>query len=192
MKQAYIFPLLLALIAPAFAPAFAQDRRPAGIGRIETRYDRIADTTTVQCDLIELGKGAPRLIIQANASFSGKQTNEAAIFWLGLSSYKGGATRHTQLSFKEAATLCLQMDSERLDVPVKDYGSDLFELNRLLAERARAEIGREDLQKLLDARTLEGRWGDVEFKFSETALGSLKDFISRQVFAASDRWQRAQ
>src|SRR5262245_16176758 len=100
MKQAYIFPLLLAIIVPALAPALApapasplspalaQDQRPAGIGRIETRYDRIADTTTVQCDLIELGKGAPRLIIQANASFSGKQTNETVTFWLGLSSYK--------------------------------------------------------------------------------------------------------
>ena len=181
MKQVYIVPLLLLVIVPALA----QDQKPASIGRVETRYDRLADTTTVKCDLIELGKGAPRLIIQANASFSGKQSNETAIFWLGLSSYKGGATRHTQLSFKEAATLCLQLDSARLEVPVKDYGSDLFELNRLLAERARAEIGREDLQKLLDARSLEGKWGDVEFKFSEAALGSLKDFISRQVFAAS-------
>jgi len=57
----------------------------------------------------------------------------------------------------------------------------------LLAESARAEVGREDLRKLLAAESLEGKWGDIEFKLSEAALASLKDFISRQVFAASDR-----
>src|SRR5215475_14012786 len=60
MKQVYIVPLLLLVIVPALA----QDQKPASIGRVETRYDRLADTTTVKCDLIELGKGAPRLIIQ--------------------------------------------------------------------------------------------------------------------------------
>jgi hypothetical protein len=79
------------------------------------------------------------------------------------------------------------MDSARLEVPVKDYRNDFYELNRLLAESARAEISREDLRKLLEARSVEGRWGDVEFKLSEAALTALKDLISRQVFAAGDR-----
>ncbi len=183
MKQAYIVTLLLLGVVPALP----QDQLPAGVGRIETRYDRLDDTTTVQCDLVELGKGSPRLVVQANASFRGKEPNGTAKFWLGISSFKGGATRRTQPSFKEAATLCLLVDSARLEVPVKDYGSDFFELNRLLAERARAEISREDLQMLLDAKSLEGKWGEVWFKFSGDALASLKNFISRQVFAASDR-----
>ena len=182
MKRVYTIPLLLLVIVPILA----QNQQPASIGRVETKYDRLADTTTVQCDLIELGNGAPRLVIQANASFHGRQSNEQAKFWLGLSSYKGGATRHTLPSFKEASTLCLLVDSARMDVAVKDYGSDFFELNRLLAERARAEIGREDLQKLYDARSLEGKWGDVEFKFSAAALGSLKAFISHQIFTVGD------
>src|SRR5262249_18327060 len=97
---------------------------------------------------------------------------------------KGGATRQTQPLFKEATTLFLMTESARLTIPIKDYRNEFFELNRLLAERARAEIGNEDLQKLLDARSLEGRWGGVEFKFSDTALASLKDFISHQVFAS--------
>ncbi len=183
MKIVFVIPLLLL----AIVPALAQDEHSTISERVETKYDRLADTTTVQCDLIELGQGAPRLIIQANATYPGKRTKETAVFWLGLSSFKGGATRRTQLSFKEASTLRLMVDSAWLDVTVKDYGSDFFELNRLLAERARAEIGREVLQKLYDARSLEGKWGDVEFKFSEAALGSLKKFISRQVFASSDR-----
>jgi hypothetical protein len=89
--------------------------------------------------------------------------------------------------FKEATMVSLIVDSARLEVPVKDYSNDFFELNRLLAERARAEISREDLQKLLDAESLEGNWGGVGFKFSNAALTSLKSFISRQVLAAPSR-----
>jgi hypothetical protein len=74
-----------------------------------------------------------------------------------------------------------------MEVPVKNYRTDFYELNRLLAESARAEIRREDLQKLLEARSVEGKWGNIEFKLSDDALAALKDFISRQVLAASDR-----
>jgi hypothetical protein len=87
----------------------------------------------------------------------------------------------------QSTTLYLTTDSGRMEIPVKDYRADFYELNRLLAESARAEIGREDLQKLLEARSVEGKWGNIEFKLSDDALASLKDFISRQVLAASDR-----
>jgi hypothetical protein len=167
--------------------ALPQDHQPSPVSRVEAKYDRLADTTTLQCNLVELGEGAPKLTVQANASFRGKEPNETVIFWLGLASYKGAATRRTPRLFKEATTLYLTMDSTRLEVPVKDYRNDFYELNHLLAESARAEIKREDLRKLLDARSVEGKWGDVEFTLSEAALASLKDFISRKVFAASDR-----
>jgi hypothetical protein len=190
-------PLFTLLIIVTLAPgigantvtfsALPQDHQPTHVSRVEARYDSLADTTTVQCDLVELGQGAPRLTVRANASFRGKEPNETTKFWLGLASYKGDATRRTQRSFEEATTLYLTTDSTRLEVPVKGYHNDFYELNRLLAESARAEISREDLHKLLDAKSVEGKWGDVEFKLSEAALASLKDFISRQVFAASDR-----
>src|SRR5262249_23714860 len=147
------------LLFLAVLPAFSQDRQPAGACRLETKYDHNTDTTTVHCDLLELGEGAPKLAVRANASFRGKEPDETAIFWFSLSSYKGGATRQTQPLFKEATTLFLMTESARLTIPIKDYRNDFFELNRLLAERARAEIGNEDLQKLLDARSLEGKWG---------------------------------
>jgi hypothetical protein len=183
MKPAYNAALLLL----AVFPLSSQNHQPTRVGRIETKYDRSADTTTVQCDLIELGAGAPKLTVQANVSFRGKEPNGTAIFWLGLASYKGGATRHTQSLFKEVTMVSLMVDSARLEFPVKDYRNDFYELNNLLAESARAELNREELRKLLDAKSIEGKWGDVEFKMSEVALASLKDFISRQVFAASDR-----
>lgn len=171
----------------AILPVLLQDQRLAGVCRIETKYDRLADTTTVRCDLVEAGASPAKLTIQANVSFQGKEPNETAKFWFGLSSYRGGATRRTQLLFKEAATVYLLVDSTRLEIPVKDYRNDFFELNRLLSESARAEIGREDLQKLRDAKSIVFKWGGVEFKFSDAALASLKDFISRQVFASETR-----
>jgi hypothetical protein len=183
MKPAYIIALLLLSVFSALS----QDIQPTRVGLVEAKYDRSADTTTLQCHLIELGEGAPKLTVKANASFRGKEPNESAVFWFGLAAYKGGATRRAQRLFKEATTLYLTTDSARLEVPVKDYRNDFYELNLLLAESARAEVSREDLQKLLDAKSVEGKWGDVEFKLSEVALASLKGFITRQGFAASDR-----
>jgi hypothetical protein len=183
MKLAYtLLPLLLGI-----SLIIQQNSQPKGVGQIESRYDRDADMTTVQCDLLELGKGAPRLVVQANASFRGKEPNETAIFWLSLSSYRGSATRRTKPLFKETKTVLLYVDSDRIEVPAKDYRNDFYELNRLFAEQAHAELGRESLKKLLDAQKLEGKWGEVEFKFSGDSLASLKEFISRQVFAGNGR-----
>ena len=165
-----------------------QNHQSAGVCRHETKYDDVSDTTTVQCDnLIKWGEAAAGLTIQANASFRGKEANETAKFWFFLSSNKGGATRRTQLLFREATTLYLSTGSAQLKVPVKDYRDTFFELTRSISESARAEVDRDDLQKLLDAKTLEGKWGNVEFKVSDAALASLKNFISRQVFATHIR-----
>jgi len=183
MKQTFcLIPLLL---SPQLV--FPQDQPPASVCRPETKYDRVADRTTVQCDLIEQVTATGRLIVRAGASFQGKELKESAQFWFSLASYKGAAVRRTPPSFKEATTLYLTVDSARLEVPIKDYRNDFFELNRMLAEQARAEIGREDLQKLVSAKRLEGKWGGGEFKFSDGALASLKYFISRQAITANSR-----
>jgi hypothetical protein len=79
------------------------------------------------------------------------------------------------------------VDSARLEIPVTEYRNDFFELNRLFAESARAEISREDLRKLLEVKSLSGNWGGAEFRFSDANLASLKYFISHQVFASSER-----
>jgi hypothetical protein len=176
MKQTFC--LVLLLLAPRFV--FQQDQQPAAVCRPATKYDRDTDMTTVRCDLIEQVVATGRLIVSATVSFQGKELNEPSQFWLGLGSYKGGASRRTPPSFKEVSTLYLTADSARLEVAVKDYRKEFFELNSLLAEQARAEISRADLQKLANARRLEGKWGSAEFKFSEASLASLKDFISRQ------------
>jgi hypothetical protein len=189
MKQTCSGAMLLLVILPALL----QDRQPASVCSLETRYDPGADTTTVKCALVELGDSSAKLTVQANASFRGKGQDRVngpdgmAKFWLFLSSNRGKATRHTQPLFREATALYLLMDSTPLEIPVKDYHNVYFELVPSFAESARADISHEDLRKLLDAKSVKGRWGDVEFKFSDAALASLKDFISRQVFAESTR-----
>jgi hypothetical protein len=181
--------ITLLLLATLFADL--QDPQPASGYRLETKYDSGADTTTVKCNLTESVEFQNRLTVQAGASFRGKrgkgEPNEATKFWLFLSSTRGGATRHTQPLFREASTLRLVTDSARLDIPIEDYRGDFYELVRSFSESARAEIGREDLRKLLDAQSLKGEWGGVEFKLSDAALAALKDFISRQIFASGVR-----
>jgi hypothetical protein len=187
MTQIYGITLLLL----ATLSANQQDPQPANVYRLEAKYDPGSDTTTVKCDLIESVESPARLTVQAGASFRGKgvakEPNEATKYWFFLSSNRGGATRRTQPLFREASTLSLVMDSERLEIPIEDYRNDFYELVGSFSESARAEIGREDLRKLLNAKSLNGEWGGVEFKFSGAALASLKDFISRRIITADVR-----
>ena len=184
MKQASIVILLLL----AIFPAHAQDRQPGSVCRFEIKYNREADMTTIQCDnLVKWGEAPAGLTVQANTSFRGKESNETAKFWFLLSANKGVPTRNSRPIFQNATTFCLSIDSALIEIPVKDYSTTYFELVRSRAESGCAELSREDLQKLLDAKNLAGKWGGVEFKFSDAALASLKDFISRQVFATDAR-----
>jgi hypothetical protein len=184
MTKAY--GVLLLLLAIQFADS--QDPQPANVYRLETRYDYVTDTTTVKCDLVELIESSSRLAVQVGASFPGKgaekEPNGATKIGLFISSSRRGATRRTQPLFREATTLRLVMDSTQLDIQVKDYRSDFHELVSSFSESARAEVGREDLRKLLNARSLKCAWGGAEFKFSDGALASLKKFVSSQAFDA--------
>ncbi len=183
MRQTCFVALLLSAILPVFVIA----QSPAKTCRTETKYDHETDTTVVQCDLIESVVSPVRLMIRAGASFHGKRPNDDAKFWLGLAAYKGGANNRFSPLFREANTLSLLVDSTWLEVPVQGYGNDFYELNRLMVEQARAEISREDLQKLLEAQSIKGKWGNAEFKLPEAALVSLKHFINRQVFGVQPR-----
>jgi len=174
--------LLLTLIAN-----LTQDKTN-NVCRLETKYDRLTDTTIVHCDLVEMRDVPAKLTIQAVASYRGTEPNETAKFWLQFSGFITDASRNTQPVFQEATIVTLSLsDTTRLEVPVSDYHNDFFELNHLLAESARAEIIREDLRKLLDAKSLKCKWNVAEVKFSDAALSSLKSFISRQVLYAEIR-----
>lgn len=175
----------VSLLLLAALSVISQDQQPGSICRLETKYDSLTDTTTVLCyDLVKFGEAPSGLSVRADAFYRGKEPDETARFWLFLSSDRSGSTRHTGPAFAEATTLYLSLDSTRLELPVQDYRNDFFELTRFFSESARAELSRDDLRKLLEARSLKGEWGGVEFRFSKEALGSLKDFISSRLFAA--------
>jgi hypothetical protein len=133
------------------------------------------------------GPGDRQADSQGRRIVSRKGAEGPAQFWLGLASYQGSANRRSPSSFREATTLYLTADSKQLEIRVKDYRKDFFEINRLLTEEARAEIGSVDLQKLVNARRIEGKWGSAEFKFSDATLASLKNFISRQASTVNGR-----
>jgi hypothetical protein len=187
MKRAYGAILLLL----ACIPVTPQESQSPSVFRVDAKYDSFTDTTTVQCgDLVKWGEAPAGLSVQANLSFRGKEQdrtpemNTPVSFWFSLSSNQGGATRNAKPAFRDAKTLYLVADSTRLEIPVKDYRNAFYELVRSYSESASAEMSREDLRKLLDAKALEGKWGGVEFKFSNAALVTLKAFISRNVFAS--------
>src|SRR5262245_30144664 len=147
-----------------------QDQQPGSVCRLETKYDALADTTTVMCyDLVKFGEAPSGLSVRADALFHGKEgdrgkeSDEIARFWLVLSSDRSGSTRHTPPLFEGVKTLYLSVDSTRLEIPVEDYRHDFFDLTRFCSESVRAEIGPDDLRKLLEARSLKGEWGGVEF-----------------------------
>jgi hypothetical protein len=157
---------------------FAQAPPPDGV-RLDTKYDRFKDLTTVQCELVKWGEAPAKITVQANVSFSGKEPNETTRFWFNLSSNRSGASRETKPLFREATRLYLSTALEHLELPISDYHHSFFEIIPSFAESARAEFARDDCQKLIEAKSLKGKWGDVEFKFSDVALATLKEFISR-------------
>ena len=78
----------------------------------------------------------------------------------------------------------LSLDTTQLELPVNDYKHEFYDLTGYFSESVRAELGRDELRRLLEAKSLKGKWGDVEFSFSKDELVSLKDFIISKVFAA--------
>ncbi len=166
-------------------PAYAQDRSHPSTGcRLESKYDQMADTTTVKCmDLVKWGEAPARLTIHAAASFTGREPNQSVRLWLILSSNRSGSTREAPLLFKEATTIHLALDSTQLEIPVTDFSTDFFELTHLRTESAHAMICLEDLQRLLKAKSVAGRWGAVDFKVSDGAFPCLKSFIAHEAIA---------
>lgn len=156
-----------------------------GVCRPQIKYDEAMDTTTVKCDLHSGDEEPIRLIVQVRTSFRGKAPNDTAVFGFELGAERKQATRQAKPLFQTATQLSLRTNAEALTVPVTAYRHEYFEIIRLYAESARAEIRREDWPKLLAAQSLTGQWGSVEFNLSATEIAALKDFLSRQVLRPS-------
>ncbi len=172
-----------ALILLVGLPVSLRGDQHPGICRIQTRYDLLNNTTTVECDLVHSLNATGRLFIRANLSFPGRQPIENTKFWLEFSSCRNVVTRPTEPLFRNADVISLLTSSVQFEIRAKEYRSEFFEMNHQIAESVRAYIGSEDLQKLLDTTRLSGKWGTAEFRFSDDALDALKQLILSQVLA---------
>jgi hypothetical protein len=180
--------LLLGLIfCLAVLPAAAYAQSPGSACQREVKYDPAANLTTVECALLDTFTPPIRLMLTANAAYQGKQPNETAKFHFNLSAFRGDSTRRTPPFFKEATTLSLSLETTQLEIAVTGFYTDFFEMNRLFAEKAQASLDRETLRKLLEAKTLAGKWGKTEFKLTDASFQALKRFISDQIFSESER-----
>jgi len=187
MKRRAVALLLGLIFCLAVLPAAAYAQTPGSVCRREAKYDPAANLTTVECALLETFTPPIRLMLTANAAYQGKQPNETAKFYFNLSAFRGDSNRRTPPLFKEATTLSLSLETTRLEIPVTGFHTEFFEMNRLFAEKAQASLDRETLRKLLEAKTLAGKWGKTEFKLSDASLLALKRFISDQIFSEGER-----
>jgi hypothetical protein len=171
----------------AMLPASANAQSSGSACQRETKYDPVANLTTVECTLFETYTPPIRLVVTANASYQGKQPNETAKFYFNLSVFRSDSNRRTQPLFKDATTLLLSLDATHLAIPITEFHTNFFEMNRLLAEHAQVRLDRENLRKVFDAKSFLGKWSNTEFKLSDESLLALKKFVSDQIFSASER-----
>jgi hypothetical protein len=187
MKRRVVALLLVLIFCLAVLPSAAYAQTPGSVCQREAKYDPAANLTTVECALLETFTPPIRLMLTANVAYQGKQPNETAKFHFNLSAFRGDSDRRTPPLFKEATTLSLSLETTRLEIPVTGFHADFFEMNRLLAEQAQASLDGENLRKLLEAKSLAGKWGNAEFKLTDASFQSLKKFISDQIFLMGER-----
>lgn len=185
-KQNFVMPLLV-VGCLALLPAISYAQKSGSGCQLERKYDRQANVTTVECALLETFTPPIRLMVQANASFPGKFPNDAAKLYFTLSAFRGDANRRTLPLFKGENVLLLNLGATELEVQVTGFRLEYFEMNRLISEQASVVINRDDWPKLLEARSLQGKWGNTSFALSEASLTALKTFIAEQVVATSSQ-----
>ena len=187
MKRDHVALLIALMFCLVVLPLAASARKLGDAYQREARYDPETNVTTVECSLHEVFKPPIRLMLTANASYQGKQPNETAKFYFNLSAFRGDSNRRTPPLFREATSLSLSLETTHLEIPVTGFHTNFFEMNRLLAEQAQANLDRGALRTLLEAKSLTGKWGNTEFKLSDDSLLALKKFISDQIFSFGEQ-----
>jgi hypothetical protein len=153
---------------------------PPGKYRITTKYDRFTDTTeaVLQETLARTGEGIHGLTLTAVATFKGTQVSGVPTFTIYLSSTDtSGYT--SPLKYDEAEMLLLLADSDRLALPVKNYKYNRSSTMGWVSEYGSAELKTSEVERIIRAKAVEGRWGNTEFRFREEALEAFREFVSR-------------
>lgn len=174
--------LLLLSLSFAFAPNIGTETYP-----VTTRYDHLSDTTTKRLELVNDGSSPVVLTLYANAAFRGREPNESGRFWFTIAVTQGQVARKSPSQFAAPEPLILTLDDAELKLLLSEYQREYYELVRRLSESANVVIERNELSRLLKAKELSGRNGNVKFKLSAAALSALKDFIAGQVLVRQEQ-----
>ncbi|MDT4896754.1 MAG: hypothetical protein QOH25_1831 [Acidobacteriota bacterium] len=153
---------------------------PSGKYGITTKYDRFTNITeaVLQETLAKTGEGVYGLRLTAVAYFEGNELHSKAKFQIALSWTKSSKLA-SDLKFREAEQVILLIDGEPLSLSVRNYKYHVAEIMSWVSEYGTLELSDGDINKLLKAKTVEGRWGDVEFRFTDAALDAFNDFAGR-------------
>jgi hypothetical protein len=153
---------------------------PEGRYKVTTEYDRFTDTTTavLQETFSRPASGLEGLWVTAAARYQGTKSAGKVTFILLLSSTdKSGYT--APLQYSKAETLYLLTDKDRLSITVEDYNFRRSEVMRWVEERATAPLSKTDVDRLLNAGSVEGKWGNTEFRVRPEAIEGFKEFVQR-------------
>jgi hypothetical protein len=156
------------------------DPLPEGLHRISTEYDRFSDTTTavLQDSLSRPESDLEGLWVTAVAKYKGTKSDGNVQFAILLSSTDKGSVS-SPLQYSKADTLYLLTDAERLSLPIKDYTFNRSELMQWVQERATVSLTASDVESLLKAKSIEGKWGTTEFRVAREAVEGFKEFATR-------------
>jgi hypothetical protein len=153
---------------------------PSGRYKITTKYDRFSDVTeaVLQETLASTGEGIYGLRLTAVALFEGNELHSKPKFQIDLSWTKAG-NKQSDLKFNEAGDVILLADGERLRLPVRNYKYHIADIMSWVNEYGTLELSDSDINKLLKAKAVDGRWGDIEFRFTDTGLAAFYEFVER-------------
>ena len=167
------------LLMPAMLSPIILAQRPVNdVCPTERKYDRFKDETTLWCGPLT-AEASPKLntknlSVTMLIKHKGEQlrTPDVISFTLLWTDTTRGALRRAHADGK---TVYILADGKRTELPIKEY-TDSAISDAFVIEIGTAELKREDVELISQAKTVEGRWGATEFLFTKEGLERLREF----------------
>ena len=188
-RTSLILVFLLTLVSLAFAQSSESKRKFKHRGKIETKYDKFKDQTTVRLNPYYVQGTAPKLDptagIEITASFvyAGQKLNAPPdIVSFGIVSASADAFKYEQ----DRGLIAL-VDGERIDLGQMEREDASYKKypyvisNRYYVETLSAPIKYELFLKIANAKIVEMQIGKKEFKLKDEHLEALRDLASRMI-----------
>lgn len=168
--------ILFAVIIIASSVSASAQIFPSGGGKIDAKYDRFTDKTTValyELQVLQRDFDLDHLRLYLSAGFNFEYSKKPEFVALVFSSWSLWNDR-----YREPAALNVILDAKR-----KQFGEFLPTkrevINGKYVVTLIARVTTSDFLQLANAKKVEMRLGDVEFSLSERSLTALHDFARR-------------